>query len=211
MDVGSNIGYFTVLANAYHPNIKTYSFEPARGAFHFLSKNILQNQCSNSTPIQTALSDMNGRIDFYELKNKKFPYLTHFLNGANTTVVKNYNVPTSKYSVDCCTLDDFVSKHTIQKLDLIKLDTEFTEHLILSAAENTLLQFQPIVIAEVYPEISDTIFTFPSRIGYQLFHLIDTKLRKIDSFKQIPASTNRNFFFIPSQKIYLLKDHIIYS
>jgi len=64
VDVGANIGAFTVLAGAV-AGAKTLSFEPGPLAYSFLVKNILLNNLSaRATPLNMALGRTEGTVSF---------------------------------------------------------------------------------------------------------------------------------------------------
>jgi FkbM family methyltransferase len=207
-DIGANIGFFSVLAKKYNNDIKIVAFEPGKGSYYFLTENLRINGCETALPVNAALTDRTGKIEFHEITNDKFPYLDHFLSGASTTVNMNYDLPTNTYEVNCLTLDDYVEKNSITSLDLIKLDTEFNEHLVLSKSQNTLKKFRPILISEVYPNVADLFYEQVKGLDFILFHYTQSRLKRINSFHEVASSSDRNFFLVPSEKIRLIEKHI---
>ncbi|HMB90425.1 MAG TPA: FkbM family methyltransferase, partial [Rhodothermales bacterium] len=79
LDVGANIGYYSLLAAVYNPQIRILSFEPLPSAFHYLQKNLDLNQCAHATPLKWALSDMVGTTTFFAAKKAKFLEIEHHL------------------------------------------------------------------------------------------------------------------------------------
>ena len=62
IDVGANIGYFTLLAaTLVGPKGRVFSFEPCREHFLLLEKNITRNHLSNVKIFQQGVSDVKGR------------------------------------------------------------------------------------------------------------------------------------------------------
>ena len=73
MDVGSNIGYYTIIGGAINKNLKIIAFEPSDAAFKYVKKNIIINNLSENVTLEkTALSDKVGNIEFYEVFNPKY-------------------------------------------------------------------------------------------------------------------------------------------
>lgn len=207
-DVGANIGYFSILANAVKPGIKIHSFEPGKGPSYFLEKNLKENNCSNAVFSKTALTNFKGEIEFHEIQNNKFPYLQHFLSGASSTVNKYDHLPGATYKVQCTTLDQYCNENLIEQIDLIKLDTEFNEHLVLEQSKQTLKKFEPIIICEVYPVIENQVYEHLMEIDYQIYHYTNGRLKKIQHFNELPEAADRNFFFVTKSKLSLLKEFI---
>ena len=60
MDVGSNIGYYTIIGGAINKNLKIIAFEPSDAAFKYVKKNII----------------INGQREFSKILISDFP--SHF-------------------------------------------------------------------------------------------------------------------------------------
>lgn len=213
-DVGANIGYFTVLASAYNPEIRSYAFEPSEGPYHFLKKNIELNRC-RAGAYKTAIAGINGTIQFFDVVSK-YKYLKYHLNGSSSTQNETGREKQTTYDVEAITLDDFIEKHNISSLDLMKMDTECTEHFILQKAEKTLTRFKPIIISEVYPEIEQPFEAEILKYDYLIFQYTDKGLVQIQrfddlkySYKSAEGFFDRNFFFIPAEKLSLFEKHIV--
>ena len=66
-----------------------------------------------------------------------------------------------KNTVTSTTLSNYVKAKKINKIDLIKIDTEGTEVDILSSGKDIITQFQPIIICEtLFNRIEDELDTF---------------------------------------------------
>ncbi len=68
-DIGANIGYYSLLAEMENPEIKVVAFEPASGPFFYLKENVRINNFKKISIEDIALSEKNGEIKFYEIKN----------------------------------------------------------------------------------------------------------------------------------------------
>ncbi|MFA5804210.1 MAG: FkbM family methyltransferase [Melioribacteraceae bacterium] len=64
IDIGANIGQFSLAANHFFPNAMIYSFEPLPFEFARLSKNT--NRRENIKKFNLALGNQCGTIDFYK-------------------------------------------------------------------------------------------------------------------------------------------------
>lgn len=203
IDIGGNVGYYSLLANAYNPSMRIYTFEPSNGPYYFLRRNIELNNCKNITAEKIALSDKAGSIDFFEERNPKFPYIKYHASGIgntkNTWEITNFE----KYSVSTITLDEYVKMKGIESIDLIKMDTEGTEDLILSQATKVLKDMRPIIVCEVLTErIALSIETILTNYNYTFFKFIEhtKKIKPISKMSNEMETDNRNFFFVPNEK-----------
>lgn len=205
IDVGANIGYFSILTSKVNPTCKVFAVEPSVGSLHYLKKNVAKNHSGNVKIIDKAISNINGQLEFYEVTNKKYPWIKYNLNGSNSLAKDSVVKSNQHYKVDVITLDALIKKHSLQTIDLIKLDTECTEHLILSDSIDVLKKYEPIIICEVYPiievEVEKILKTsLPAYSIYQ-YREQSNDLIPITSFKDISAEdSNRNFVFCPDKK-----------
>ena len=106
-------------------------FEPANGPLSYFRENIKINKFKNIRVESLALSDKEGEITFYEIRNKKYTYLEHNLAGEGNSGSKTSGRNFVPISVKTTTLDKYVENAKEANIDLIKMDTEGTEHFIL--------------------------------------------------------------------------------
>ncbi|GGD29245.1 FkbM family methyltransferase [Hyunsoonleella pacifica] len=210
LDIGSNIGYYSLLAATSNPNIKAYAFEPALGPKHYLkqniSKNKLQAQIKN---IDVAISNTSGNIDFYEVENVKYKYLKYNLAGEGNAGTKTTSRNFIKNTVKAITLKDFVKNEGIKNIDLIKIDTEGTEIDILNSGSAIIKQHEPIVICEtLFNTIENELDTFFKELDYLFYNHTKQGLVKVDTLKRIEDDGIRNCFFVPKSKIDLVSEFI---
>lgn len=126
IDIGAHIGlYALLLAQCVGPTGKVYSFEPDLENFSRLKKNIELNQLHQVIPFQVALSDATGSS-----------YLTH--NEHSTGHALKREPETGGQVVQTVTLDDFIEKQRLGKIELIKIDAEGSEDLVLAGGRRLL-------------------------------------------------------------------------
>ena len=211
LDIGSNIGYYSLLAAKSNPNIKAYAFEPAVGPKYFLKQNIkINNFSSKIEAIDIALSNTRGTIDFYEVGNLKYKYLTHNLAGEGNAGTKKTSRNFIKTSVETNTLDNFINLQAIKEVDLIKMDTEGTEVDILKYGTETIKQFEPIIICEtLFNTIETELEAFFKPLGYQFYNHVENGLVKVESITRTKDNGIRNCFFVPKSKLHLIEQFIV--
>lgn len=210
LDIGANLGFYSFVAAKSNPDIIVHSFEPSNGAHHFLTKNVVHNQSKNVTVHKTALSDKNGNIVFHEEINPKYPYLKYFLSGISNTDNTHSMRASKSYEVATETLDHFVQGNALSTVDLIKMDTEGTEHLIVSQGLLTLEKFNPILIIEILDDnAANSLEKLILPLGYRMYQYTDKGLRPLDQITFGDNEKDRNFFFVPKSKLDLIKDYTI--
>lgn len=204
-DVGANIGYFTVLAEKLNEKVKTFAFEPSVGPKHYLHLNVQSNKLKNVKVIEKAVAEVNGILEFYEVINAKYPWIKYQLSGANSLQNQFGESKSKHYKVSTTTLSAVMAENNLKQLDLIKLDTECTEHYILKSSIETINTYQPIIICEVYDVIEDAVQEVINSLSdYVVYNYQNHKLKHINNFKEVVGSSaefDRNFVFCPKSKI----------
>lgn len=207
-DIGSNIGYYSIIAKKANPNLNIFAFEPSNGPYHYLKENINLNKMHDIHAIKMAVGNENIVLDFYEDINPKFKYLKYHVSGTGNTQNTWNNQQTNRYSIECVTVDNFVEEYKISSVDVMKIDTEATEDKVLLGALNTIIKFQPIIICEVLPnKIEEQIFKIINNLEYSIFkHIEETDTLKL--VHNFTADDNRNYIFAPKSKFELINKFI---
>ncbi len=209
-DIGANIGYYSLLAAFENKNIKVVGFEPATGPLYYFMENVMINDFKNINVESLALSHKEGEITFYEIKNKKYKYLTHNLagesNAGTKTIGRNY-IPNE---VKTTTFDQYITKANENKIDLVKIDTEGTENLILENANIVLGEMKPIIICEtLFNTIEADLERIFKSYGYEFYnHIEDKGLVKFESIIRKEDNGVRNCFFVHPSKYHLIEEFV---
>jgi len=142
IDVGANIGkYSIILGKKLNDTGKVLAFEPMPEIFKILKKNIDLNNLQNIIPIEIALGDEEGYIEFYLDKEN--------VGGGGHSLVKKTE---NKIKVQVKKLDNILKNLKIKNVDLIKIDVEGAEADVLKGAEKTLKKYHPRIIFEAWNE-----------------------------------------------------------
>jgi len=212
VDIGSNSGVYSIMAAKLSENIKILAFDPTNAANYYLNENIRINDLSNKIlSYQYALSDKTEMLDFFEVKNRKYPFLKYNLGGASSLINQpdNYN----RISVQAFSFDNFIQVHSYEDLiiDLIKIDAEGAEPQIIKGMISTIKKSYPIIICEILmDEVGEEIERLFFDLGYKFFlhdnlHLVS--VNKIQ--KNEKDDTVYNYFLVPPSKLNLLEEFII--
>lgn len=209
-DVGSNIGYYSLLAAAENPQCQVVAFEPAEGPSHYLNKNVSFNQLDNITVEEIALSEKSGEITFYENKNRKYTYLKYNLGGTGNAGYHNNKSKFNSKTVPTQTFDEYFNASNHEKIGLVKMDTEGTEHLILEHAEIILRDIKPIFICEtLFQNIEDKLEDLFSKYGYEFYNHTEKGLEKVQSIKRETDNGVRNCFFVHPSAFHKIAEFVI--
>lgn len=143
-DIGANIGTFTTWMAKVYPKGKIYAFEPQRIVFQMLCGNMSINNHDNVYAMNMGLGDVNETIEFFEPDyTQKVDYGTFSLvEPVIEKMTNNLSV------VDISTLDSFMSKHKIEKVDLLKIDVEGMDIQVLRGAKETIKRCKPAIFIE---------------------------------------------------------------
>ena len=206
-DVGANTGYYSLMAAKANKKIKIHGFEPSSGPLHYLNENVSLNGFEDQVTIHPiALSSSKGTATFYEVANRKYSYLKHNLGGVGS--LKQDRLKNS-FAVKTETLDQFVAIHNINNIDLIKIDTEGTEHMILLGATNVISEARPIIICEtLFNKIEAELEAIMKTHGYLFFNHESGKLSQVKTLIRHTDNGVRDCFFVHPTKLYMIKRFI---
>jgi len=148
LDIGANVGEVSLLMLHYFPKATVYSFEPCAGTYDLLVHNIAKAGYSDrSRPFRlgffdeekeatlniTSFHGANSMLDITEEFQKLHPHIEK---------VKTEQIPLVR-------LDDFVSRHDIGHIDLVKIDVEGVEQQILKGGAKTLATKVDTIVMEM--------------------------------------------------------------
>jgi len=140
LDIGAQTGCLTLLAK-YFLQSTWHAFEPIQEAAVELKANLALNQLTNVSVHQVCVSNRSGEAVL------KLPKDTHW--GLATLGEKGVRFHTcEERTVPCITLDEFVQKEGLERVDFIKVDTEGWEFFVLQGGEAVLRKFRPIILME---------------------------------------------------------------
>jgi len=204
LDIGANVGYYTVLAATVNPDCRIQSFEPSPSTFGILCENVNVNNLSNVQTNQLALGEKVGTLQFNI-------YADQALNSPNAGDEDQHPFfkegPTQVIDVSCVKLDDFLTENHLPKPDVVKLDVEGFEYSVLRGAENLLASdMPPILLCEVQPLwlkrfglVSSDLINYVEQFGYQTFGITLDGLVRKDALDQYQSTAD--FIFAPNDRL----------
>lgn len=211
-DIGSNIGYYSLLASSIkNKNITVHAFEPMQSAYKYLEKNCNINRFNNILPQRLALSNLKGKATFFSIANEKFKNFDQLTGDGGLSQNQSGNRTKLSFDIDVTTLDEYVNKNLPNKLiDLIKLDTEANEHRVLEGASNVLKNHRPIIQCEILKnEVEKEIEAILSQYNYLYFRATNQGLLSVDNFLN-NTTDYVDYYLVPKEKKQTI-EHFIYS
>jgi FkbM family methyltransferase len=208
-DIGAHAGYYSLIAAMVNKKCRIIAFEPAPGPFHYLEKNIHINGFGDRIePLKVALGDSIGKASFLEAVHSKYQYLEHNLVAVSNLVNKQPNREMKRITVQINTLDNFIQEHSESIPELIKMDTEGTEHMILAGGALTL-HHKPIVICEtLFHSNERELEEIMKRRGYDFYNYKDGALTKVDSIVRTTDNGVHDCFFVHPDKRHLVQPFV---
>ncbi len=172
LDIGANIGCHTLrFAKLVGPKGKVIAFEPMSLPFSKLRRNLELNAFGNVVLEQLALSNEN-KDDQEVCVSCSWP-VSGIDDSQRHPIHRGYMM---KEVVSFVTLDDYVKRNGVSKIDLVKLDVDGYEFKVIQGALKTLEFYKPVIIVElgVYTleEKGDNItelVSLVSGLGYKFY------------------------------------------
>ncbi len=147
LDIGANVGVYTILAKLARPSAEVYSFEPNPVNFDRLNYNLSINNLSTDKLIPLAVGDKDGTISFTVPKDDQISLVSSAVENFTTSF---FNIAYKNIDVKQTSIDTFISEQNLKQIDLIKIDVEYYEEFVLKGAQNLLTQFSPVIICEIF-------------------------------------------------------------
>ena len=127
LDIGGNIGSVAISVALKRPDIMVVTIEALPTNFDYLTQNIALNNLKNIKAVNVCCSNKENEV-------VKF-HIPELYNGSSSF----HGLHTNKYvELTTTTIDILLKNLGIDKIDVIKIDTEGSEALILQGAKNTI-------------------------------------------------------------------------
>ena len=144
VDIGANIGFFTVLFAKRLNGKRVLAIEPTASALAMLHNNITINNITTSVCVfegvasnsrsTTTIKSIEGRNEYSTIGALVHPSISG----------ESYKIE----EVSSSPLDDLITKYQIDP-GFIKIDVEGSEHLVFDGARTTLATHRPIILSEL--------------------------------------------------------------
>ncbi len=207
LDIGANVGMFSLHFYQKHSEMKYYLFEPIPDTFKWLQKNAKLNMVdlNRYCPFNVGMSNEKGQFDFFVPASNEAASLvanddSFFRKRAGEDGEYTGNTDIDKVTCIVYTVDDFVKEHGIENISLVKIDVEGNEFKVLKGAQETLKKYKPLVYCELLRKHAkrfgyhpNDVIEYMSKLGYACLTMRAGKLIHVDAITEETEETN--FFF----------------
>ncbi len=195
VDVGAYKGLWINRYLKKYPNVIAYLIEPYEESFVNLQKKF--RGLSNIKIFKIGLSNINA---FKEVNVNSKSYTNSLLEldpEAKKSWSKNKFEHLYKKKVETVTLENFVDKNKIERINILKLDVQGYESRVIKGGEMLLKNYLidilvlEVIVAPTYKDQSkiSEIFTILDKYNYKLYGIYDieknSKREKIQQFDVI--------------------------
>jgi FkbM family methyltransferase len=192
VDVGANLGYFTLLAaKAVGKTGRVWGFEPEPHNFLLMMKSVHASDLQNVVPVQMALSDQTGTGKLY-LAPPSEPN-AHTLTRDRG--LGSLDVPTTS-------LDDFWQAKGAGRLNLLKVHVFGDEPIVLRGSRKVLHDSRPMVVTRLgssrwsdNASLLDDLFSW-----YDVYEIVESpSLIRPIARSALTAGIHRGIFLAPKE------------
>jgi FkbM family methyltransferase len=141
LDVGSNIGYYALLAaDKVGPSGRVIGCEPAPGVFEILQHNVRRSKRQNVEVFSWAVGAKSGSLEFYE---SEIPNWGSLFQNDSLMQTRTTNVPAK-------TVDEIVRDASNFHPTALRMDVEGAELMVLEGAREVLREYKPCLFIEFH-------------------------------------------------------------
>jgi len=183
VDVGANVGFFSIPAAKKIEAGTVLAFEPHRWTYERLVENARLNEVTNLQAFRSALGDYEGEAVLH-------------VNAAGKDGLNTMGRPTHPDSevvgtevVSVAALDDFLRRKSIYSVDVMKVDVEGAELFVfrgarqlLSGPDAPLIVYESSFLSKGFDYHPVEQMWLLEKYGYSLF-VIDSNSGKVSSLK----------------------------
>jgi FkbM family methyltransferase len=144
LDVGANIGLYSLGLSHLAPQGKVYAFEPSPSAYGHLQSNLATNGATNVDACHLAVSDSVGTVRFHDFSF----FSAGSFSSDEGSLLSSESYGSQSFEAATTTLDDFVADHGLDRVDFVKVDVEGAEMSVLAGAEKMLATYRPATVLE---------------------------------------------------------------
>jgi FkbM family methyltransferase len=186
LDVGANAGAYTFAAALQPHRPQVHAFEPEPYSLERLRRNVQINDLRNVAVYGVALADESGT---------SLLFLPSYGHDGSTLVERGGNA----VEVAVTTLDEWAANQGLQRVDVIKIDTEATEDRVLRGGRVLIERDRPFIICEVWPDhrMEEALTSLLDQLGYVAYHLTATGLEFRDQIVGDLAWRELNYLLVP--------------
>lgn len=171
VDIGANIGTFSIYAASSDSGVRLYAYEPIPANYEILLKNIADNGYqSRITAFNMGVASKTEKRKIYLISS---PEHSLFADAEQEDGI----------SVDCLSLNDVIERNGISKIDLLKINAEGAEYEILYSAPRECFEKIDEIRLEYHEHETDRynvddLLSFLEQRGYTKTYFYEHKYKE---------------------------------
>ncbi|SEV92697.1 methyltransferase, FkbM family [Chitinophaga sp. YR573] len=182
LDVGANVGNYAIMLRENNITLPIFAFEPHPVAFKKLEK---AASAHHFIPVKRGAGDASATAVIYDYAGNGG---SEHASMYKEVISDIRNSEVEEISIDMVSLDQFVTENKIDKIALLKIDTEGHELNVLKGAKDTIKRGLVNVIQIEFNEMNVISRTFFKDIidilpGYDFYRLLPDGLLPLGVYK----------------------------
>lgn len=168
IDIGANIGSFTIFINKIFPDATIYAFEPLKDCYEKITLN--EKNIKTLKTFNLALGDKKESIN---IKRSSFaPSSSILVMGETHKNAFPYTTATAIEKIEVDTVDNVLESENLENEILVKIDVQGFEKNVLLGAKNTLSNIKIIIVELSFEELYigsvkfDEIYNMLKKFGF---------------------------------------------
>ena len=208
LDIGANIGWYSLLVASINPSSSIHSFEPIPVTFDRLSENCSLNKAESITCHNFGFSAESGSFPFY-----------FYSEGSGNASIRNLANREDAQVIECelRTLGDFcLDLPPSSTIDFIKCDVEGNELFVFQGSSSVLEKHKPILLVELLRKWCAPFGYHPNEVLELMFGLgysaygVNSSGGLICIRSIVDSTAETNFFFVhPESKLSWVIDGLL--
>jgi FkbM family methyltransferase len=147
VDVGANLGFLTALfSRLATPAGVVHSFEPSPDTFRKLQEVIVENRLDNVRAHNLGCGENKEQLQLYCMPSSGNSSLRRPERSHDIRAVQEVSI---------VRLDEYLAPQ-INRLDVLKIDTEGHEDAVIAGAEKLIAQYRPTIYIELASEFMES-------------------------------------------------------
>lgn len=186
VDVGANLGEYTLFLAKRLSNGRVFSFEPLENMRTQLMTNVKLNGFNQVEVFGYGLSDRKEQMEIHEIDNPHEGLATTYLGTRKSKAT---------FTIQLDSLDAVFPTFNVNRIDFLKLDIEGGELKALQGAQSTISRFRPYVMIEINEETyqaagytTAAIASFFLQLNYLPFRV--NKMGRLEPCPRLPVFGN---------------------
>ena len=178
IDIGANVGFYTILFAKNLSRRRVLSIEPTANALQRLYKNIELNSVKKNVIVYEGVAiNYTGKAEIKIIEGKE--------EYSSIGEIKHPSVFGSAYiskKVSCTTVDELIKQDSLD-IGFVKIDVEGAEHIVFEGCKELLKFHRPIIISEISEKMlkqngssSKDLLNFIFQFDYDIVDPIDPKI-----------------------------------